>query len=152
MKMKMKMMMISSSTTKMVSMATRDYYFRSSITTTTTSSLTHFRPLTCAAIPTSSSSPPAPRLVPHPPDLINWVRREGGFVHQAVKISQVDPYGLGLVASEEIPKGSDLIALPDHIPLQFGSLELDGGDAAHSVLVNLARQVPGMSFHYPAFK
>ncbi|KAF5939704.1 hypothetical protein HYC85_023963 [Camellia sinensis] len=144
----MKMMMISSSSTKMVSMATRDYfYFLSSITTTTTtttttSSLTHFRPLTCAATPTSSSSSPAPRLVPHPPDLINWVRREGGFVHQAVKISQVDPYGLGLVASEEIPKGSDLIALPDHIPLQFGSLELDGGDAAHSVLVNLARQVP----------
>ncbi|XP_028113733.1 actin-histidine N-methyltransferase [Camellia sinensis] len=143
----MKMMMISSSTTKMVSMATRDYfYFLSSITTTTTttttSSLTHFRPLTCAATPTSSSSSPAPRLVPHPPDLINWVRREGGFVHQAVKISQVDLYGLGLVASEEIPKGSDLIALPDHIPLQFGSLELDGGDAAHSVLVNLARQVP----------
>ncbi|THG14858.1 hypothetical protein TEA_010425 [Camellia sinensis var. sinensis] len=143
----MKMMMISSSSTKMASMATRDYfYFLSSITTTTTttttSSLTHFRPLTCAAIPTSSSSLPAPRLVPHPPDLINWVRREGGFVHQAVKISQVDLYGLGLVASEEIPKGSDLIALPDHIPLQFGSLELDGGDAAHSVLVNLARQVP----------
>lgn len=64
-------------------------------------------------------------------------------MHQAVKISQQqddDSYGLGLVASQDIPKGSLLIALPDHIPLRF---ESDAGDEAHSVLVNLARQVPG---------
>ncbi|CAK9140311.1 unnamed protein product [Ilex paraguariensis] len=82
------------------------------------------------------------RLVPHPPDLIKWVRREGGFVHQSVKIAEVEPHGLGLVASEEIPQGSDLIALPEHIPLKFGSLESEGGNGAFSVLVNLAQQVP----------
>ncbi|KAK9277133.1 hypothetical protein L1049_006672 [Liquidambar formosana] len=102
-------------------------------------SLTHFRPLTCAA--TSSSCYPA-RVVPHPPDLIKWVRREGGFVHHAVKIAEADPYGLGLVVSEEIPKGSDLIALPDHLPLRFGSLESSGEDALEPVLVSLARQIP----------
>ena len=100
-------------------------------------SLTHRRALTCAA--TASAAYPA-RLVPHPPDLIKWVRKEGGFVHQAVKISQQhdETIGLGLVASEDIPKGSDLIALPHHIPLSF---EFD-----HSVLSNLARKVPGMAF------
>ncbi|GFS40510.1 rubisco methyltransferase family protein [Actinidia rufa] len=120
-------------------MATRDLY----CITSKSPSLIHYRRLTCAAAAVGSSSPPSPsRLVPHPPDLIKWVRREGGFVHQAVKIAQVDPYGLGLVASEEIPNGSDLIALPHHVPLKFGSLESDGGDGAYSVLVNLARQVP----------
>ncbi|XP_075660189.1 uncharacterized protein LOC142630018 [Castanea sativa] len=96
-------------------------------------SLTHRRALTCAA--KASAAYPA-RLVPHPPDLIKWVRKEGGFVHQAVKIAQQheETIGLGLVASEDIPKGSDLIALPHHIPLSF---EFD-----HSVLSNLARKVP----------
>lgn len=97
-------------------------------------SLTHLRPLTCAA----SSS--ASRIVPHPPDLIKWVTREGGFVHRAVKIApQLDPngYGLGLVAKEEIPMGSDLIVLPQHLPLHFSSFDDD------SVLLQLARHVPG---------
>ncbi|KAF3432118.1 hypothetical protein FNV43_RR26857 [Rhamnella rubrinervis] len=101
-------------------------------------SMTHFRPLTSAANSASYHS----RLVPHPPDLIKWVRREGGFVHQAVKIAQDTTNGLGLLASEEIPKGTDLISLPDHLPLRFAPLESDGGDGLHSVLVNLARQVP----------
>ncbi|GFZ15834.1 hypothetical protein Acr_25g0002430 [Actinidia rufa] len=136
----------------MVSMATRDLY---SITSKTPS-LTHFRPLTCAAAAAAaatSSSPPCPSLrVPHSPDLIKWVRREVGFVHQAVKIAQVDPYGLGLVSSEEIPNGSDLVALPHHVPLKFGSIESDSGDGAYSVLVNLARQVPGMRFDLLEFE
>ncbi|CAN6549664.1 unnamed protein product [Malus baccata var. baccata] len=100
-------------------------------------SFTAFRPLTCAA----SASYPA-RLVPHPPDLIKWVRREGGFVHEAVKIAQDSSFGLGLVASEEIPKGSELIVLPEHVPLRFGSIESDGGDGVDSVLDDLARLVP----------
>lgn len=107
-------------------------------------SMTHFRPLTCAA---NSASYPS-RLVPHPPDLIKWVQREGGFVHQAVKVAQDTTNGLGLVASEEIPKGSDLIALPHHIPLRFATFEYDGGDGLPSALVNLASQVPGTCFHY----
>ncbi|KAL9453473.1 hypothetical protein AB3S75_009139 [Citrus x aurantiifolia] len=99
------------------------------------SSLIHIRPITCAASYHT-------RLVPHPPDLVKWVKKEGGFVHQAVKIfpqEDNETYGLGLVASQDIPKGSLLIALPDHIPLNF---ESDAGDGADSVLVDLASQVP----------
>ncbi|KAJ7954321.1 Histone-lysine N-methyltransferase [Quillaja saponaria] len=102
-------------------------------------SLTHLRPLTCAA--SASGSYPS-RIVPQPPDLIKWVRKEGGFVHRAVTIAQDDTKGLGLVASEEIPRGTDLIALPDHIPLRFRSLELDGENGLDSALVNLAHRVP----------
>ncbi|XP_059446299.1 uncharacterized protein LOC132177845 [Corylus avellana] len=101
-------------------------------------SLTHCRALTCASTASASASYPA-RLVPQPPDLIKWVRREGGFVHPAVKIAQDDTTGLGLIVSGDIPKGSDLIALPDHIPLRF---ESDGGHGLDSVLANLAHQVP----------
>ncbi|CAN1297196.1 Actin-histidine N-methyltransferase [Linum perenne] len=108
----------------------------------TAASLTHCRPLTCAATAVSSYSS---RLVAYPPDLIKWVRREGGFVHQAVKISQDESNGLGLVASQPIAKGSQLIALPDHIPLKFGAssrMDAAGDDVAASVLANLARPVP----------
>lgn len=102
-------------------------------------SLTHQRPLTCVA--SVSTSYPT-RLVPQPPDLIKWVRKQGGFVHKAVKIAQYDSNGLGLMASEEIPRGSDLIVLPHHVPLKFGSLESNHEDDLDSVLVNLARHVP----------
>ncbi|KDP38111.1 hypothetical protein JCGZ_04754 [Jatropha curcas] len=102
-------------------------------------SLTHCRPLTCAA--TATASYPA-RLVPHPPELIKWVRREGGFVHQAVKISQDGTNSFGLIASQAIPKGSELIVLPDHIPLKFGPLDFEVADGATSALVNLAQKVP----------
>lgn len=104
-------------------------------------SLTHLRAVTCTA--SASTSYPT-RLVPQPPDLIKWLRKEGGFVHRAVKIAQDESKGLGLVASEEIPSGSDLIVLPHHLPLRFGSLESDHDDALDPVLVDLARQVPGM--------
>ena len=110
-------------------------------------SLTHLRPLTCAASASSYSA----RLVPHPPDLIKWVTREGGFVHRAVKIAPHDSNGLGLVAKEQIPKGSDLIVLPDHVPLRFRSLESNHQDALDSVLVELARLVPGM-YPFTCFK
>ncbi|GER29819.1 rubisco methyltransferase family protein [Striga asiatica] len=101
-------------------------------------SLTHSRPLACAA---ASACLYPTRLVPHPPDLIKWVRREGGFVHHSVKIAYLKDakpnglgLGLGLVASEDIPKGSDLISLPHHIPLRF--------DGESSTLIELAQHVP----------
>ncbi|KAL0446731.1 UNVERIFIED_CONTAM: hypothetical protein Slati_1801000 [Sesamum latifolium] len=104
-------------------------------------SLTHARPLACAAA--SACLYPA-RLVPQPPDLIKWVRREGGFVHQSIKIAYLEEekpnglgLGLGLVASEEIPKGSDLIILPHHVPLRF-----DAKDGEPSALIDLARHIP----------
>lgn len=61
-------------------------------------------------------------------------------------MAQDTNFGLGLVASEEIPKGSELVVLPEHIPLGFGSLESEDGDGLGSVLANLARQVPGQCF------
>lgn len=112
--------------------------------------ITQFRPLTCAAATATATACHPGRLVPNPPDLIKWVRREGGFVHQAVRIApSADSCGLGLVASQDIPKGSDLIALPHHMPLRFSSLESEGVDTIDSVLVNLTRQVPGtkLLFH-----
>lgn len=100
------------------------------------SSLSHVRPLTCA----SSSS----RIAPHPHDLIKWVTREGGFVHRAVKIAQLDSSnGLGLVAKEEIPIGTDLIVLPQHIPLHFTTSLHQHQDDDNSLLLQLASHVPG---------
>lgn len=98
------------------------------------SSLSHVRPLTCA-----SSS----RLVSHPHDLVKWVKREGGFVHRAVKIAQLDSGGLGLVAKEEIPIGTDLIVLPQHLPLHFTSFHQDQKNDENSVLLQLSSHVPG---------
>ena len=114
--------------------------------------LIQFRPLTCAAATATATATAchSGRLVPHPPDLIKWVRGEGGFVHQAVRIApSADSCGLGLVASQDIPKGSDLITLPHNIPLRFSSLESENVDAVHPVLANLAGQVPGtkLVFH-----
>ncbi|XP_024991872.1 fructose-bisphosphate aldolase-lysine N-methyltransferase, chloroplastic [Cynara cardunculus var. scolymus] len=125
--------LMSSTTSKIMLMATRDYCL--TINSSATRVLTFHRRLTCSADAT-------PRLVANPPDLVKWVRREGGFVHPSVRIAESGPYGLGLVASEEIPKGSELIALPEHIPLRFPLVDSDGGDESYSNLVNLARHVP----------
>ncbi|KAJ4973913.1 hypothetical protein NE237_007087 [Protea cynaroides] len=127
--------MVSSAASKML-MATRarDFFYSS------TTSFAYFRPLTCAS--SSTDFHPA-RLVPHPPDLIRWVKREGGLVHSGLKIANGDSYGLGVVASEDIPKGADLIALPNHLPLRFRLIDSDDGEGGlESVLVQLARQVP----------
>ncbi|KAL8520856.1 hypothetical protein ACS0TY_011418 [Phlomoides rotata] len=98
-------------------------------------SLIHTRPLACAA---ASASLYPERLVPQPPDLVKWVQREGGFVHHSIKVAYwKEELGLGLVASQDIPKGSDLIILPQHIPLRF---EAKNGES--SALIDLARQIP----------
>ncbi|KAL4574343.1 hypothetical protein LXL04_021172 [Taraxacum kok-saghyz] len=125
--------LMSSTTSKIMLMATKDCCL--TINPSTARVLTFNRRLTCSAATT-------PRLVPNPPDLIKWVRREGGFVHPSVRIAESGPYGLGLVASEEIPKGSELIALPEHIPLRFPVNDSGGGDESYSNLVNLARYIP----------
>lgn len=90
------------------------------------------RPITVSYYSTS-------RLVSHPPDLLKWVRREGGFVHPSIRIADVPSYGLGLVASHDIPQRSDLIALPPHVPLRFD----DTNDGSSSVLTDLALRIPG---------
>ncbi|KAK6122274.1 hypothetical protein DH2020_043988 [Rehmannia glutinosa] len=112
-------------------------------------SLTHSRSLAYAAAASASFYPS--RLVPQPPDLIKWVRREGGFVHHSIKIAYLEEekpngLGLGLVASDDIPKGSDLISLPQHIPLKF-----EAKDGESSTLIALARQVPEVNWTFGAF-
>lgn len=99
------------------------------------STLVQIRPIQCCASYHT-------RIVSHPPDLLKWVKREGGFVHQSVKISpqQPDNYGIGLVAADDIPKGSLLISLPIHLPLKVQTDDVTGAD---SVLLDLARRVPG---------
>ncbi|XP_020584435.1 histone-lysine N-methyltransferase setd3 isoform X2 [Phalaenopsis equestris] len=73
--------------------------------------MAHRRSLTCSA----SSS----RVVLHPPDLVQWIRREGGFVHPMLRITNQGSDGLGVSSLSKIPAGTDLITLPGHIPLRF---------------------------------
>ena len=54
--------------------------------------------------------------------------------------------GLGLIATEVIPKGSDLIVLPEHIPLRFEASEADFEKGSYSSLIKLAQHIPGMNF------
>ncbi|XP_076953512.1 uncharacterized protein LOC143627617 [Bidens hawaiensis] len=118
-------------TTKIILTATRNNH------PTPTKILTFRRRLTTAAAAVT------PRLVPTPPDIIKWVKKEGGFVHPLIRIADFGPLGLGLVASEEIPKGSDLIALPEHVPLKFPVIgNDDDGDESLPGLLNVARHVP----------
>ncbi|XP_073010064.1 uncharacterized protein [Typha latifolia] len=116
-----------SSSPKMVTSAAA-----SKILLSSTLSLNHRRALTCSAS----------RLVPHPPDLMRWVKREGGFVHPGLKIADHTSHGLGVVAADAITTGSDLIVLPNHLPLRFHPSTGNGNDGAHSALVQLATRVP----------
>ncbi|KAG7593023.1 SET domain [Arabidopsis thaliana x Arabidopsis arenosa] len=99
-----------------------------------TSLAAQIRPFTCLA-----ASQPS-RLAPHPADLIRWIKREGGFVHHAVKLSQETQFGIGLISTELIPPGTDLISLPPHVPLRFESD--DASSSSSSLLSALARRVP----------
>ncbi|KAL2904598.1 Histone-lysine N-methyltransferase setd3 [Bienertia sinuspersici] len=103
------------------------------VVTLSNSSISHTlcRSLTCSA---------SSRIVPHPPDLLNWVRKEGGFVHHSLKIAHIPSYGLGLLASHEIPQGSDLIVLPPHIPLKFDVF--NHGSSYSPILTDLALHIP----------
>ncbi|KAF3786861.1 Histone-lysine N-methyltransferase [Nymphaea thermarum] len=92
---------------------------------------------------TTVSASLSSRLVPRPLDLVSWVRREGGFVHQSLRIGSGghSSTGLDLIASEEISGGSDLIRLPSHLPLSFDPPE-SARDGSHALLIELASKVP----------
>ncbi|KAJ3694849.1 hypothetical protein LUZ60_000226 [Juncus effusus] len=87
--------------------------------------LTRRRSLTCSAS----------RVVPHPPDLIRWVRREGGSVHPSIALADHPTDGLGLISVGEIPAGSELIELPGHLPLRWTN-------GADGMLHKLAERIP----------
>ncbi|XP_078160618.1 uncharacterized protein LOC144556019 isoform X1 [Carex rostrata] len=93
---------------------------------------THRRSLTCSAN----------RIVSHPPDLLRWICREGGTVHPNLTIGDHSDFGLGVVSTDEIPAGSELINLPSHLPLRWNHPVGHTSDGADAVLTQLAEQVP----------
>ncbi|KAK9115129.1 hypothetical protein Syun_021926 [Stephania yunnanensis] len=82
------------------------------------------------------SRPSTPRF-----DSVGQERR--GFVHPGLRIADGD-CGLGLVSTDQIPKGSDLIGLPSHVPLRIGSVvDADNvGGGVEPALLGLVRRVP----------
>ncbi|KAJ4792922.1 Histone-lysine N-methyltransferase setd3 [Rhynchospora pubera] len=95
-------------------------------------SLTRRRSLTCSAN----------RIVAHPPDLVRWVRREGGSVHPNITISDDSELGLSVFSTGEISAGSELIELPSHLPLRWNPPASPTSDKDDSVLAQLAQQIP----------
>ncbi|KAH9295074.1 hypothetical protein KI387_038662, partial [Taxus chinensis] len=81
------------------------------------------------------------RLSPNAPDLIKWIRDEGGFVHQGLRLDNEGSSGLGLVSSRFITAGTNLISLPRHIPLALPPLD-SAPDHPDAVLIDLARRLP----------
>ncbi|KAJ4816745.1 Histone-lysine N-methyltransferase setd3 [Rhynchospora pubera] len=95
-------------------------------------SLTRRRSLTCSAN----------RIVAHPPDLVRWVRREGGSVHPDLTISDDSELGLSVFSTGEISAGSELIDLPSHLPLRWNPPAGPTSDKDDSLLAQLAQQIP----------
>jgi len=83
----------------------------------------------------------SPRLSPNAPDLVQWIRDEGGFVHEGLKLENESFTGLGLVSSTPISAGTEIISLPRHIPL---SLPLVGApfDQTDSLLSYISAYLP----------
>lgn len=123
--------MASATASKVLLTATADFLSSSSC------SLSHRRALTVSASL-------YPRIAPFPQDLVGWVKREGGFVHPKLRIADRGEYGLTLVASEDIPRGSRLVALPERLTLRLRwSQDGDGADRPDSPLSQLVHRVPG---------
>ncbi|CAA7395689.1 unnamed protein product [Spirodela intermedia] len=122
--------MASATASKLLLTATADFLSSS------TCSLRHRRALTVSASR-------YPRIAPFPQDLVGWVKREGGFVHPKLKIADGGEYGLTLVASEDIPRGSRLVALPERLTLRLRwSQDDDCADRPDSPLSQLVKRVP----------
>lgn len=81
------------------------------------------------------------RLSPNAPDLVQWIRDEGGFVHQGLKLENEGSSGIRLVTSRPISAGTEIISLPRHIPLALPPLDA-GADHTDAVLIDLARRLP----------
>ncbi|CAA6659381.1 unnamed protein product [Spirodela intermedia] len=123
--------MASATASKLLLTATADFLSSS------TCSLRHRRAL-------AVSASRYPRIAPFPQDLVGWVKREGGFVHPKLKIADGGEYGLTLVASEDIPRGSRLVALPERLTLRLRwSQDDDCADRPDSPLSQLVKRVPG---------
>ena len=86
---------------------------------------------------TTVSASRNPRISPNPPDLVDWVTREGGFVHPKLRIAEGISEGRTIIASEEVPKGSRLVALPERLALRIRMED--------SSLNQFVRRVPGDS-------
>jgi hypothetical protein len=82
----------------------------------------------------------SPRLS-HAPDLVQWIRDEGGFIHEGLKLENDGFTGLGLVSSRPISAGIEIISLSRHIPLSLPLLDAHPDDT-DSLLLYIARGLP----------
>lgn len=80
-------------------------------------------------------------LSPDAPDLVQWIRDEGGFVHEGLKLESEGSSGLGLVSSKAISAGTKIISLPRHIPLALPPLDA-GLNQTDAILLRVAEVVP----------
>ncbi|KAG6551561.1 hypothetical protein Mapa_006984 [Marchantia paleacea] len=74
------------------------------------------------------------------PELCQWIEKHGGYVSPGVELSQDGQSGLGLLASQWIPRGQTLIRLPSH--LQLGMRSGDANCPASETLQAIANRVP----------
>ncbi|BBN19866.1 hypothetical protein MPTK1_8g14370 [Marchantia polymorpha subsp. ruderalis] len=74
------------------------------------------------------------------PDLRQWVEKHGGYVSPGIELSQDGQSGLGLLASQWIPRGQTLIRLPSR--LQLGMRSGDANCPADETLQTIANRVP----------
>ncbi|KAJ3694846.1 hypothetical protein LUZ60_000223 [Juncus effusus] len=72
----------------------------------------------------------------NPPDLIEWVRSQGGEVLRNLKIASCPTEGLRIMATGQIPKGAELISLPSRLHLKWNRGPSQGG--ANAILDRLA--------------
>ncbi|GJN22188.1 hypothetical protein PR202_gb09734 [Eleusine coracana subsp. coracana] len=115
---------------------------RKTLFTTTSTLLSSSLARTQRKLSCSAATADAPRIAPHPPDLVRWVQREGGFIHPALCVANHQEYGLGVSTGAiegDIPPGELLIALPGRLPLRLRRPT----SAADDVLLQLAKQVRG---------
>ncbi|KAK3155201.1 hypothetical protein QOZ80_2BG0200190 [Eleusine coracana subsp. coracana] len=113
---------------------------RKTLFTTTSTLLSSSLARTQRKLSCSAATADAPRIAPHPPDLVRWVQREGGFIHPALCVANHQEYGLGVSTGAiegDIPPGELLIALPGRLPLRLRRPT----SAADDVLLQLAKQV-----------
>jgi len=57
--------------------------------------------------------------------LVDWIRREGGLVHEGLTLKDVSPGNRGIFATRAIPEGETLIRLPSHLSIDGRSMPVE---------------------------
>lgn len=80
-------------------------------------------------------------LSPDVRDLVQWIRDEGGFVDEGLKLESEGSSGSGLMSSKVISAGTKTKSLPCHIPLALPPL-VAGPNQTDAILLRLAEVLP----------